>query len=61
MRKIWPRGKANEAKEEIQAEAGEPTERISRSQSLKLTNNIVTMRRVEVLKKDNMEEEVFFP
>jgi hypothetical protein len=28
---------------------------------MKLTNNIVTMRRVEVLKKNNMEEEVIFP
>jgi hypothetical protein len=28
---------------------------------MKLTNNIVTMRKVEVLKKDNMEEEVCFP
>jgi hypothetical protein len=46
---------------EIQAEAREPAERSSRSRSLKLTNNIVTMRRVEVLKKDNMEEEVLFP
>jgi hypothetical protein len=28
---------------------------------MKLTNNIVTMRKVEVLKKDNMEEEALFP
>jgi hypothetical protein len=28
---------------------------------MKLTNNIVTMRKVEVLKKDNMEEEFLFP
>jgi hypothetical protein len=28
---------------------------------MKLTNNIVTMRKVEVLKKDNMEEESLFP
>jgi hypothetical protein len=28
---------------------------------MKLTNNIVTMRRVEVLKKDNMEEDALFP
>jgi hypothetical protein len=28
---------------------------------LKLTNNIVSRRRVEVLKKDGMEEEIIFP
>jgi hypothetical protein len=27
---------------------------------MKLTNNIVTMRKVEVLRKDNMVEEVHF-
>jgi hypothetical protein len=28
---------------------------------MKLENNIVTQRKVEVLRKDNMEEEVIFP
>jgi hypothetical protein len=28
---------------------------------MKLTNNIVTMRKVEVLRKENMVEEVCFP
>jgi hypothetical protein len=28
---------------------------------MKLTNNIVTMRKVEVIKKENMVEEVHFP
>jgi hypothetical protein len=27
---------------------------------MKLTNNIVTQRKVEILNKDNMEEEVIF-
>ena len=60
MKKNWLGSKANEAEEEIQAEARELAERSSRSRSLKLRNNIVTMRRVEVLNKDNMEEEVLF-
>jgi hypothetical protein len=60
LRKNWPGNKSNEVEAEIQAEAREPTERSSRSRSLKLKNNIITMRRVEVLKKDNMEEDVFF-
>jgi len=46
---------------EIQAKAREPTEKSSRSRSLKLTNKIVTMRRLEVIKKGNMEEGVLFP
>jgi hypothetical protein len=45
---------------EIQVEARELVERSSRSPSLKLTNNIANMRKVEVLKKDSMEEEVNF-
>jgi hypothetical protein len=28
---------------------------------MKLENNIVTLKKVEVLKKDNMEEEDLFP
>jgi hypothetical protein len=28
---------------------------------MKLENNIVTLRKVEVLRKDNMEEEALFP
>jgi hypothetical protein len=46
---------------ETQAEAKEPPEKSSGSRSLKMTNNIVTMRRVEAPKKDNMAEEVLFP
>ena len=61
MRKNWLGSKANEAKAKIQAKARELAERSSRSQSLNFKNNIVTMRRVEVLKKDNMEGEVLFP
>jgi hypothetical protein len=61
MKINWPGNKANETEEEIQAEVREPTERSSRSQSMKLENNIFTLRKVEVLRKDNMEEEALFP
>ena len=61
MKKNWPGSKANEAEEEIQAEVREPTEKSSRNQSMKLENSIVTQRKVEVLRKDNMEEEDLFP
>jgi hypothetical protein len=61
MKRNWPGSESNEVEEEIQAEVREPTERSSRSRSMKLKNNIVTMRKVEFLKKDNMVEEVFFP
>jgi hypothetical protein len=37
-----------------------PTERSSRSQSMKLANNIVAMKKVDVLRKKNMEEEAHF-
>jgi hypothetical protein len=56
MNKNWPGNRANEVEEEFQAEVKEPAERSSRSRSTKLTNNIVTMRKVEVLKKGNMKE-----
>jgi hypothetical protein len=60
MKSNWLGSKANEVEEEIQAEVRELIEIISRSRSMKLTNNIVTMRKVEFLKKDNMEEEAIF-
>jgi hypothetical protein len=54
------RNKANETKEEIQAEVRKPVERSLRNQRMKLENNIVNLRKVEVLRKDNMEEEDLF-
>jgi hypothetical protein len=60
MKKNWPGNKANETEEEIQVEVREPLERSFRIQSMKLTNNIVTMIKVEVLNKENMEEEALF-
>jgi hypothetical protein len=61
MKKNWPGNKGNEIGEEIQVEVREPTERISRSQSMKLENNIVILRKVEDIRKGNMEEEALFP
>jgi hypothetical protein len=61
LNKNWPGNKANEAEEEIQEEVRELPERSSKSRSMKLKNNIVTMRKVEVLRKDKMEEEDIFP
>jgi hypothetical protein len=61
MKRNWPGNKDNEIEEEIQAEVREPTEKSSRNQIMKLENNIVTQRKVEVLRKDNMEEESLFP
>jgi hypothetical protein len=61
MKKNWPGNKYNEIEEEIQAEVREQAERSSRIQSMKLANIIVTLKKVEFLKKDNMEEEALFP
>jgi hypothetical protein len=55
LNKNWPRNKANEV------EVSELPERSSKRRSMKLKNNIVTMRKVEVLRKDKMEEEDIFP
>jgi hypothetical protein len=60
MKINWPENKSNEIEEEVQEEVREPTERSSRNQSMKLESNIFTLRKVEVLRKDNMEEEVIF-
>jgi hypothetical protein len=60
MKRNWPENKANETKEEIQAEVREPIERSSRNQRMKLENNIVTLGKVEVLRKDNMDGEYIF-
>jgi hypothetical protein len=46
LKRNWPGKKANEAKEETQAKVREPPERNSRSISMKMTNNIVNMRKV---------------
>jgi hypothetical protein len=61
MKKNCLGNKANEIEEEIQVEVRELAERSSRNRSMKLENNIVTQRKVHVLRKDNMEEEVLFP
>ena len=57
MKINWPGSKTNETEEEIQEEVREPAKRSPRNQSMKLESSIITLRKVEVLKKDNMEEE----
>jgi hypothetical protein len=52
----WPGNKANETEEEIQVEVREPAEKSSRNQSMKLESSIVTHRKVEILRKDNMDD-----
>jgi hypothetical protein len=47
--------------EETQAEVREPPEKSSIRRSMKMTNNIVNMRKVEVLNKGNTVEEDLFP
>jgi hypothetical protein len=60
LNRNWLGRKANKTEEEIQAEVRELVEKRSRSQRMKMKNNIVTMRKVEVIEKENMEEESIF-
>ena len=61
MKRNCPGKKANEAKEETQTEVREPLERSSRSRSMNMKNNIVNMRKVEVLNMGNPVEGDLFP
>ena len=60
MKRNWLENKANETEEEIQAEVRELAKRSSRNQRMKLESIIVTLRKVEFLRKDNMEEGATF-
>ena len=57
MKRIFPKKKSNEIEGGIQTEVREPIERSSRNQSMKLERSIVTLRKVEFRRKENMEEE----
>jgi hypothetical protein len=60
LKKSWPEDKASETGEEIQAEVRELPERSSISQSKRMERIIITLKKGEVIRKDNMEGENIF-